>query len=30
MQVTLNLDGITHTNKEAGVSKLFQNNNITK
>lgn len=30
MQATLNLIGITHRNKEAGTSKLFQNKDITK
>ena len=30
MQVTSNMNGITHTNTEAAVSKLFQNKNITK
>ena len=27
MQATLNFNGITHTNKEAGVLELFENEN---
>ena len=30
MQATWNLNGITHANKEAGVPKIFQNQNITR